>query len=64
MMITLSLGRLRLGHLLEHSVDWRFLKIRDPFLGVPIIRIRVFGGLYWGSLILGNYHLGFRGWVV
>ena len=27
------------------------------FLGVPIIRIIVFWGLYWGSLILGNHHL-------
>ena len=28
-------------------------------LGVPITRIVVFfGGLYWGPLILGNYHIG------
>ena len=27
-------------------------------LGVPIIRIIVFWGLYWGALILGNYHIG------
>ena len=27
------------------------------FLGVPIIRIIVFWGLYWGPLILGNYHM-------
>ena len=27
------------------------------FLGVPIIRTIVFWGLYWGSSILGNYHL-------
>ena len=27
--------------------------------GVPIIRIIVFWGLYWGSLMLGNYHLGY-----
>ena len=33
-------------------------KIRDTILGVPIIRIIVFWGLYWGSLILGNYHIG------
>ena len=26
--------------------------------GAPIIGIIVFWGLYWGSLILGNYHLG------
>ena len=32
--------------------------IMGTFLGAPIIRIIVFWGLYWGSLILGNYHLG------
>ena len=37
---------------------WRFLKIRGTLLGVPILRIIVFWGLYWGPLILGNYHLG------
>ena len=26
------------------------------FLGVPIIRTIVVGGLYWGTPILGNYH--------
>ena len=26
-------------------------------LGVPIIRITLFWGLYWGPLILGNYHI-------
>ena len=30
------------------------------FLGVPIIRTIVFGGLCWGPLILGSYHIGFR----
>ena len=30
-----------------------------PFWGVPIIRIVVFWGLYWGPLILGNYHIYF-----
>ena len=28
--------------------------------GVPIIRIIVYWGLYWGPLILGNYHAFFR----
>ena len=28
-----------------------FLKLRVPFLGVPIIRTIVFWGLYWGSII-------------
>ena len=36
---------------------WGFPKIRGTFLGVPIIRTIVFWGLYWGPLILGNYHL-------
>ena len=26
-------------------------------MGVPIIGTRVFWGLYWGSFILGNYHV-------
>ena len=30
------------------------------FLGVPIIRIIVFWGPYWGPLILGKYHLEVR----
>ena len=49
---------------------WVVPKIRGTFLGAPSIRTMVFGGLYWGPLILGNYHLGFRGmtfgytWIV
>ena len=39
-------------------VLWGFPKIRGTILGVPIIRIIVFWGLYWGPLILGNYHIG------
>ena len=39
---------------------WRFPKLGVLFWGVPILRIIVFWGLYWGPLILGNYH--FR-WV-
>ena len=27
------------------------------FVGVPIIRTIVFFGLYWGSSILGKYHV-------
>ena len=34
-----------------------FPKFRCTFLGVPIIRIIVFGGLYWGLFILGNYQM-------
>ena len=30
-------------------------------LQVPIIRIIIFWCLYWGPLILGNYHLGVWG---
>ena len=37
---------------------WGFPKFRGTILGVPIIRIIVFWGLYWGPLILGNYHIG------
>ena len=33
-----------------------FPKIGIPFWGVPKIRILAFWGLYWGPLILGNYH--------
>ena len=36
---------------------WGFPKIRGTLLGVPIIRIIVFWGLYWGPLILGNYQI-------
>ena len=34
-------------------------------MGVPIIRLIVFGGLYWGSSILGNYRIcsEFRGGI-
>ena len=36
---------------------WGFPKIKGTFLGVPIVRTIVYWGLYWGTLILGNYHL-------
>ena len=35
---------------------WGFPKTRGTILGVFIIRTSVFGGLYWGPTILGNYH--------
>ena len=35
---------------------WGFPKIRGTILGVPIIRTIIFWGLYWGPIILGNYH--------
>ena len=36
---------------------WEFPKITGTLLGVPIIRTIVFWSLYWGLLILGNYHM-------
>ena len=36
---------------------WGFPKIRGTFLGVPIIRIIVYWGLYWGPLIYGKYYI-------
>ena len=36
---------------------WGFPKIRGTILGVPIIRTIVVWGIYWGSLILGNYRV-------
>ena len=35
-----------------------FPKLGGIFLGVHIIRTIVFWGLYWGSPIVGNYHIG------
>ena len=31
-------------------------QIRGTIFGVPIVRIILFWGLYWGPPILGNYH--------
>ena len=42
------------------GIIWGFPKIRGTFWEVPIMRTRVFRVLYWGSLILGNYHIGRR----
>ena len=39
------------------TLIWVFPKIRGTILGVPIIRIIVYWGLYWGSLISGNDHI-------
>ena len=36
---------------------FRFPKIKDTIAGVPISRVIEFLGLYWGPLLLGNYHL-------
>ena len=42
------------GH---YHVMWVFPKIRGTFFGVPIIRIIIYKGLYWGLFVLGNYHV-------
>ena len=36
---------------------WGFPRIRGTILKVPIVRTRIFWGLRWGPLILGNYHV-------
>ena len=38
-------------------IMWGFPKIRGTLLGVPRIRTIVFWDLYWGPLILENYHV-------
>ena len=41
-----------------HALYGGFPKlIRGTFLEVPIIRVIIFWGLYWGPSILGNYHI-------
>ena len=42
---------------LDKECIWGFPKIRGTILGVPIIRIIIYWGLYWGPPILGNYHI-------
>ena len=34
-----------------------FPQIRGTFSGVPIMRVAVYWGLYWGPPVLGNYHI-------
>ena len=46
-----------LGSSLGYMDIWGFPKVRGTFFGVPIMRITIFWGLYWGPLILGNYQL-------
>ena len=43
----------------SHNDKWGFPKSRGTFLGVPIIGIGVYWGLYWGPFILGNYRVRF-----
>ena len=50
--------------IMESKMTWEygdrrgFPKIRGTILGVPITRAIVYGGLYLGSVILGDYHIG------
>ena len=48
---------LLLGQVEHHHTEPGVPKIKGTFFGVPIIRTRVFGGLDWGPIMLGNYHL-------
>ena len=34
-----------------------FSKIRGTILWIPIVVMIIFGGLYWGAPILGNFHV-------
>ena len=51
---------------MEHEMEtglyrgfcWGVPKISGTLLGVPIIRIMLFWGLYWGPPIQGNFHVG------
>ena len=45
---------LRLGLIKPHM---GVSQIRGTFLGVLILSIIVYWGLYWGTLILGKYHI-------
>ena len=48
----------RSGHLSLWSYCQKFSKLGVPFLGVPIIRIVVFGlCIYWGQPISRNYQI-------
>ena len=50
----------------DQGATWGFPKIKGTILRVPVIWTIVFWGLFWGPLILGNYHLdvdsGFGFW--
>ena len=52
-----TLKEYSLSQIRDAGIMWGFPKIRGTFLGVPIIRTIVFWDLYWGPLILGNYHV-------
>ena len=42
---------------MSFEIMCEFPRIRGTLLEVPIIRTKVFWGLYWGAPILGNYHV-------
>ena len=42
----------------EYGEIWGFPRVRGTILGVPIIGAIVYCGLYLGSVILGDYHIG------
>ena len=50
-----DIGKRRVGA--DDAGVWEFPKKLCTCLGVPMIRTLVFWGLYWGPLILGNYHI-------
>ena len=52
-----GLGRKR--HRVLKRNTWGCPETRGTFSGVPRIRTIVFGGLYWGPPISGNYHVAF-----
>ena len=58
---SLEAGSLLYKQLLGHI--WGFPKIRGSFLGVPIIRVIIFGDLNWSTPIWGNYHIWLRNTV-
>ena len=43
-------------HVFQHPLGFRVPNIRDPRLGVPVIRVIMHGSLYWG-LIYGSFSL-------
>ena len=50
-----ELGSYGYMEVMRDSRFFWFPKIRGTILAVPIIRTKVFWGLYWGPLILGKY---------
>ena len=46
-----------IGTLIQTIYIWGVSKIMGTFLGVSKIRTIVYWGLYWGPLILRNYHM-------